>query len=197
MRNLLSKKKRVPLVFPISGIELWKDLKRDYQKYGYEWSEVDIISNPKQLKGMDRRNRKKFLSLKKNETTLRNSVVDVLVPFIIPPPSPSNYERFRILERWNKNNNSFNICMCAIELYKKYGMEPCKDYEPDKVIEIYYTKKKSSRSQLPPETTAPPPEPTAPPSDPEDNNELRTVHLRETGYLFTGIPSILPNYTES
>lgn len=188
MKKFFKKDKEIPLVFPVSGIELWKDVKHDYQKYGYEWAEVDVVSNPKQLRRMDQRNKKKFLSLKKNETTLRNSVVGVLVPFIIPPPCPSNYERFRILERWNKNNNSFNICMCAIELYKKYDMEPCRDYEPDKVIETYYTKKKSSGSQLTPLASAPPV---------VNENEFETIHLRETGYLFTGIPPRLPNYSES
>jgi len=188
MKKFFKKDKDIPLVFPIAGIELWKDVKLDYQKYGYEWAEIDIVSNPKSLKRMDKNNKRKFLSLKKNETILRNSVVGVLVPFIIPPPSPSNHERFKILERWNKTNNSFNVCMCVVELYKKYNMEPCKDYEPDNVIETYYIKKKSSSSQLP---SAPPPE------EEEPMNELQAIHLRETGYLFTGSLGRLPNYTET
>ena len=146
MQSLFKKKNN--LIFPSSEIEIWKELKHEYIRYGYEWTELEYETNTREIRRMDNRNIRKFNSLKKNENTLRNSVMGILVPYIVPPPKPDNYERYRLLKKWNKNSNSFNISMAAIELYKKFGLEPCRDYEPSNIMNVYYANKTNNIETL-------------------------------------------------
>lgn len=196
-------RKKNNLIFPSSEIEIWKDLKKEYVKYGYEWAELEYENSAREIRRMDSRNIKKFNSLKKNENTLRNSVMGILVPYIIPPPKPDNYERYLLLKKWNKFSNSFNISMAAIDLYKNFGLEPCRDYEPNNIINVYYANKNVSfenlnrgllvntRSFSEPDLqnnkieTSEQIVPSAPPFRNESitDDNIRKVHLRETGYL--------------
>ena len=108
--------------------------------------------------------------------------------------------------------------MATLELYKKYNMEPVKHYEPDAVMDVYYSKlaggsaitrcrSESSviqdirrlRTTPEPETEPEPIVASAPPVVIEEEEEgiddsLRTYHLRETGCFYT---TRLPSYNES
>jgi hypothetical protein len=105
--------------------------------------------------------------------------------------------------------------MATIELFKKYSMEPVRDYEPDAVMDVYYsklagaaqiTRSRSDSSVVreirrvrttpptSPNATAPPPLPLPPVNEERIDDSLRTYHLRETGCLFT---TRLPSYTET
>ena len=107
--------------------------------------------------------------------------------------------------------------MATLELYKKYNMEPVKDYEPDAVMDVYYSKlagasavtrsrSESSvvqdirrlRTTPEPETEPEPIVASAPPvvieEEEEIDDSLRTYHLRETGCFYT---TRLPSYGES
>jgi len=207
-----------PLIYPSSELEVWKDLKNEYSKFGYIWIELDFYHSTNEIKKADYRNLKKFREMKKNELNLRSSINGCILPKISPPMKPNNYDRYKMLQRWNKNHNSFNICMATLELYKNHNMEPVKDYEPDAVMDVYYSKlagaakitRSRSESSIVREirrvrasTPSPPPvnitqQPSAPRPLPPLQEErvddsLRTYHLRETGCLFT---TKLPSYDE-
>ena len=202
-------RKSNPLIYPSSELEVWKELKSEYSKYGYIWIELDFYHSIGDIRKADARNLKKFREMKKNELNLRNSISGCILPNISPPMRPNNYDRYRMLQRWNKHHNSFNTCMATLELYKKYNMEPVKHYEPDAVMDVYYSKlagaaqitrsrSESSvvrdirrvRASAPPNSTSTLPEESSENID----DSLRTYHLRETGCLFT---TRLPSYQES
>ena len=201
-------RKSNPLIYPSSELEVWKDLKSEYSKYGYIWIELDFYHSVSDIRKADTRNLKKFKEMKKNELNLRNSISGCILPNISPPMRPNNYDRYRMLQRWNKHHNSFNTCMATLELYKKYNMEPVRDYEPDAVMDVYYSKlagaaqitRSRSESSVVRDirrvrASAPPEHPPLPPVDEENNDDsLRTYHLRETGCLFT---TRLPSYSET
>ena len=202
-------RKSNPLIYPSSELEVWKELKSEYSKYGYIWIELDFYHSISDIRKADTRNLKKFREMKKNELNLRNSISGCILPNISPPMRPNNYDRYRMLQRWNKHHNSFNTCMATLELYKKYNMEPVKHYEPDAVMDVYYSKLAGAaqitrsrsdssvvrdirrvRASAPPNSTSTLPEESSENID----DSLRTYHLRETGCLFT---TRLPSYQES
>ena len=202
-------RKSNPLIYPSSELEVWKELKSEYSKYGYIWIELDFYHSIGDIRKADARNLKKFREMKKNELNLRNSISGCILPNISPPMRPNNYDRYRMLQRWNKHHNSFNTCMATLELYKKYNMEPVKHYEPDAVMDVYYSKLAGAaqitrsrsdssvvrdirrvRASAPPNSTSTLPEESSENID----DSLRTYHLRETGCLFT---TRLPSYQES
>ena len=202
-------RKSNPLIYPSSELEVWKELKSEYSKYGYIWIELDFYHSISDIRKADSRNLKKFREMKKNELNLRNSISGCILPNISPPMRPNNYDRYRMLQRWNKHHNSFNTCMATLELYKKYNMEPVRDYEPDAVMDVYYSKLAGAaqitrsrsdssvvrdirrvRASAPPTSTSTLEEESSEIID----DSLRTYHLRETGCLFT---TRLPSYQES
>lgn len=208
-------RKSNPLIYPSSELEIWKDLKNEYSRYGYIWIELDFYHSISDIRKADSRNLKKFREMKKNELNLRSSIHGCILPNISPPMRPNNYDRYKMLQRWNKNHNSFNMCMATIELFKKYSMEPVRDYEPDAVMDVYYsklagaaqiTRSRSDSSVVreirrvrttpptSPDATAPPPLPLPPVNEERIDDSLRTYHLRETGCLFT---TRLPSYNET
>ena len=121
-------------------------------------------------------------------------------------------ERWNLEERymkWLDSQNSINFVGYPYELYKKYNMEPVKDYEPDAVMDVYYSKLAGAaqitrsrsdssvvrdirrvRASAPPVSTSTLEEESSEIID----DSLRTYHLRETGCLFT---TRLPSYQES
>mgnify|MGYP005990770903 CR=1 FL=1 len=211
-------RKSNPLIYPCSELEVWKDLKNEYSKFDYIWIELDLHHSVSEIKDADYKNMRKFKEMKKNELNLRSSIKNVVMPRISPPMRPNNYDRYKMLQRWNKNYNSFNMCMATLELYKKYNMEPVKHYEPDAVMDVYYSKlaggspitrcrSESSvvqdirRLRSTPEPVIEPESiiASAPPVVIEEEEEsvddsLRTYHLRETGCFYT---TRLPSYNES
>ena len=204
-------RKSNPLIYPSSELEVWKELKSEYSRYGYVWIELDFYHSINDIRKADNRNLKKFREMKKNELNLRNSINGCILPNIPPPMRPNNYDRYRMLQRWNKHHNSFNTCMATLELFKKYNMEPVRDYEPDAVMDVYYSKlagaAQITRSRSDSSVVrdirrvraSAPPASTSASTLPEDSSEIlddsyRTYHLRETGCLFT---TRLPSYRES
>ena len=208
-------RKSNPLIYPCSELEVWKDLKNEYSKFDYIWIELDLHHSVSEIKDADYKNMRKFKEMKKNELNLRSSIKNVVMPRISPPMRPNNYDRYKMLQRWNRNHNSFNMCMATIELFKKYSMEPVRDYEPDAVMDVYYsklagaaqiTRSRSDSSVVreirrvrttpptSPDATAPPPLPLPPVNEERIDDSLRTYHLRETGCLFT---TRLPSYNET
>jgi hypothetical protein len=206
-------RKTNPLIYPSSELEVWKDLKNEYFKFDYIWIELDVHHSISEIRDADYKNMKKFKEMKKNELNLRNSIRGgVIMPQISPPMRPNNYDRYKMLQRWNKNHNSFNTCMATLELYKNHNLEPVRDYEPDAVMDVYYSKlsggsritRSRSESSVVQDIrrlrTTPEPVneivPTAPPVFEEEriDDSLRTYHLRETGCLIT---TRLPSYDET
>lgn len=141
-------KKKNKIFYPTSEVSFWEDLKEFYNNYGYEWVNLDICKNVSKIKKVDDLNSKKFIELKGNESCLRNSLRGVKVPFIVPPPMPNHYERYRLLKKWSKNKDCFNISMAAVDLYKNHGLEPCKDYDPVNVLHTYYDEKRKEQNIL-------------------------------------------------
>ena len=130
------------LFYPTSEVRIWEELKEYYDKYGYEWINLDICKKTSRIRRADQNNRDKFLKLKGHETNLRSSIKGVKVPFIVPPPKPDNYDRYLLLKKWSKNKDCFNSTMAAVDLFKNYNLEPCKDYDPVNVLDRYYEEKR-------------------------------------------------------
>jgi hypothetical protein len=155
MMNMF-KQKKVDLMFPVDEIDIWLNLKEKYKTFGYEWAELKDNHNHRELRKMDKRNLKKYQFLKKNENNLRNSLTGVNIPRILPPPDPQNLQRFKMIKKWNKNSCHYNISLIAVYLYRTYKLEPCKDYQPNDIIEVY-KKKMDERNFFSPVPSAPPP----------------------------------------
>ena len=136
------------IFYPTSEVAVWEDLKEFYTSYGYEWLDLDVCKKTKKMKKMDQKNQEKFIQLKGNESGLRASLRGVRVPFIVPPPKPNHHERFLLLKKWSRNKDSFNITMAAVDLYKNFSLEPCKDYDPDNVLHVYYEEKRKEQDSL-------------------------------------------------
>lgn len=138
--------KKENLFYPTSEVKIWQELKNLYNKFGYEWVDLDSCKNETKIRKTDENNMKKFLELKTNESKLRSSLRGVKVPFIVPPPKPNNHERYLLLKKWSKNKTCFDISMAAVDLYKNFDLEPCKDYDPCDVLSIYYDEKRKDQN---------------------------------------------------
>ena len=141
-------KKNNNIFYPTSEVSVWEDLKEFYTSYGYEWLDLDVCKNKKKMRKIDQKNQEKFIQLKGNESGLRASLRGVRVPFIVPPPKPNHYERFLLLKKWSRNKDSFNMTMAAVDLYKNFNLEPCKDYDPDNALHTYYEEKRKEQDSL-------------------------------------------------
>ena len=53
-------RKSNPLIYPCSELEVWKDLKNEYSKFGYIWIELDLHHSVSDIRDADYKNMKKF-----------------------------------------------------------------------------------------------------------------------------------------
>ena len=175
MEYLRSLFRDTKIFYPTSEVKIWQDLKEYYERYGYEWVNLDICKKSSKIKKIDELNQEKFLKLKNHESNLRASLKGVKVPFIVPPPKPNNYDRYTLLKKWSKNRDCFNSTMAAVDLFKNFNLEPCKDYDPDNVLDKYYEEKRkeqsdsilsNSSSSITSSFSISSPSPTAPPTAP-------------------------------
>lgn len=126
------RKSKLKIGYPINNIPIWIDLKKKYEEYGYIFTDLEIIKSVKEIKNDDKKNILKFNKLKElqDHTKSGNS--------IIAPPRPNNYERHIKLKEWKVNEPSLDVCLATFELYTMFNMAPYRDYEPKKIIEVYY-----------------------------------------------------------
>ena len=130
------------LNFKADDLGCWKETKKVYDDYGYQWVNLDVMKNSKKIKKIDEENSKKYFELKQNENNLRKSLKNIEVPVVKEPPSPSNYKRYKMYKRWNSGSNFFNVTLASIELLERYQLRPCIDYNPQDVMKIYLEKKR-------------------------------------------------------
>jgi hypothetical protein len=127
----------VEVFFPPEEIESWNLLKKRYNQSGYYWSDFSLEPSLKKAKKLDKKNLQKYRKMKKKELKMRRSFRGIKnITVIHPPATPTNEERFRKLQKWSEHNY-YNITMITIYLYTHYNLKPCRDYEPDNLLEVY------------------------------------------------------------
>lgn len=139
MEKLLNyiKKEKLNIYYPPDEIENWKNLKNKYIRMGYRWVDFSMDYSMSKIRRYDRKNQREYNKRKKDEKKMRNTFRGPgNIPIVYPPPSPSNMERYLILERWSKND-IYNISNISVYLYSNFGLKPCSDYEPDNIFVTY------------------------------------------------------------
>lgn len=136
IRNFFMKEKPI-IHFPPDSIEKWKILKMRYMNYGYKWVDFSQDYTLGKVRRYDKKNQREYNKRKNHETKMRNSFKGPgNIPIVYPPPSPSNMERYLILERWSAND-AYNISNIAVYLFSQFGLKPCEAYEPDTIYQTY------------------------------------------------------------
>ena len=160
--------KKLQIFYPPDEIEKWKNLKNKYSRYGYKWIDLSLDQSLWKSKAYDRKNRRKYNKLKRKEEKLRRSFKGHgSIPYVIPPPSPNNEERYMMMKRWSVNN-FYNISMISVYLYKKFNLDPCEDYDPDNIINTYNRYSQFDISDSFPKRSISAPEPTPPSAPPPE-----------------------------
>ena len=137
LRNYLENRKPLEIFFPPDEIESWDNLKRRYNQGGYYWTDFTLEPFLSVAKRCDKKNIKKYKKLKKNELKLRRSFRGTRNIIVVhPPPKPSNEERYWKLKKWCENSY-YNITMITIYLFTVHNLKPCRDYEPDNLLDTY------------------------------------------------------------
>ena len=131
------RKEKLNIYFPPDEIENWKLLKNKYTTLGYKWMDFSMDYSMRKIRRYDRKNQREYQKRKNNEKKMRNTFRGPgNIPIVYPPPSPSNVERYLMLERWSRND-AYNISSIAVYLYSHFGLKPCQNYEPDNIYSTY------------------------------------------------------------
>ncbi len=141
MENVLKyfRKEKLNINFPPDEIENWKQLKNKYSSLGYRWIDFSMDYSVRKIRRYDRKNQREYNKRKNHESKMRNTFRGPgNIPIVYPPPSPSNMERYMMLERWSKND-IYNISNIAVYLYQHHGLKPCDSYQPDEIFAKYNT----------------------------------------------------------
>lgn len=168
IRKIINREEKLHIYYPPDEIDGWNMLKKRYSTRGYYWVDFSIEPSLAIAKKMDKKNTKKYTKMKKKEMKLRNSFRGTgNITVVHPPPKPNNEERFLKLRKWSENNY-YNISMITICLFCKYNLKPCRDYEPDNLLDVYnryssgeqdiYLKNIQHPSVPPPVPDLPPPQ---------------------------------------
>ena len=139
MEKLLNyfRKEKLDIYFPPDEIENWKQLKTKYFSLGYKWIDFSSDYSIRKIRRYDRKNQREYNKRKNHESRMRTTFRGSgNIPIVYPPPTPSNMERYLMLERWSKNN-IYNISNIAVYLYENFGLKPCQSYEPDAIFATY------------------------------------------------------------
>ena len=130
-------KEKLNIHFPPDEIEKWKQLKNKYVTLGYRWVDFSMDYSMSKIRRYDRKNQREYNKRKNHESKMRNTFRGPgNIPIVYPPPSPSNMERYLMLERWSKND-VYNISNIAVYLYEHHGLKPCHSYQPDEIFATY------------------------------------------------------------
>ena len=131
------KKEKLSVYFPPDEIQKWKELKNKYVTLGYRWIDFSMDYSMRKIRRYDRKNQREYNKRKNHESKMRNTFRGPgSIPIVYPPPSPSNMERYMMLERWSKND-VYNISNIAVYLYENFGLKPCESYQPDEIFATY------------------------------------------------------------
>ena len=131
------KKEKLTVYFPPDEIQKWKELKNKYVTLGYKWVDFSMDYSMRKIRRYDRKNQREYNKRKNHESKMRNTFRGPgNIPIVYPPPSPSNMERYLMLERWSKND-VYNISNVAVYLYEHFGLKPCESYQPDEIFATY------------------------------------------------------------
>ena len=153
IRNYLENRKPLDIFYPPDQVEGWNLLKERYSNLGYHWCDFSIEPTLSKAKNYDKKNIKKYNKLKKKEMKLRRSFKNnSCIVVVHQPPRPTNEERFLKLKKWSENNY-YNITNITIYLYMIHKLKPCRDYEPDNLIEVYNRYSSRHFVSLPPPPT--------------------------------------------
>lgn len=131
-------RKKLEIYYPPDQLETWELLRSRYVSLGYKWIDFSMNQNYLSIYWADRKNQKKYEKRKRNERKYINSVRNdsYHIKRVIEAPRPNNVERYVLLRSWMVKN-AYNLCNISVFLFEKYKLKPCKDYNPDRLIEVY------------------------------------------------------------
>lgn len=119
----------------VSKLIPWEKTKEKYLDTSYEYVDA-TVTDRKQCKRGDKHNIDTYSERMKSARTLSKigNVVNV-----IPPPRPTNTERYDVLNKWLCLKPALEISLASAVLAVDYHKFPCTDYAPDEAVSYLET----------------------------------------------------------